>query len=64
MGSIIHLLFALWEGRISDLDEFVQDRLSTLPPEVFIDNLPTLIVENECASVTIPSDKCIFDYGA
>ena len=51
------------EGQISNLDAFVQDRVSSLPPEVIMDNLPTLIIENECASVTFPSDTCIFDYG-
>ena len=52
------------KGRIRDLDAFVRDRRSTLPPEVVLENLPTLIIENECASVTVPSENCIFDYGA
>ena len=50
------------EGRIDDLDGFVNDRLSTLPSEVLGDNLPTIIIENDCASVTTSSEDCIFDY--
>lgn len=51
-------------GQIDDLDGFVQDRLLTLPQEAINDNLPTMIIENDCASVTTSSDECIFDYAA
>lgn len=50
-------------GQIDDLNGFVQDRLLTLPQEAINDNLPTMIIENDCASVTTSSDECIFDYG-
>ncbi|KAL7551435.1 hypothetical protein ACHAWF_014627 [Thalassiosira exigua] len=52
------------KGRIVDLEGFVADRLSTLPPEAVRDNLPSIVIENECASVTRGSDKCVFDYAA
>lgn len=51
------------EGKIADLDAFVKDRLGTIPLEVANEALPTLIIEDDCASVEQPTQDCIFDFG-
>jgi len=48
-------------GKIEDLKGFVTNRLGAIPPDVQMESLPTLIIENECATVLEATDDCGFD---
>jgi len=48
-------------GKIKDLKLFVKDRLDAVPQNAQMRDLPTLIIENHCASVSEATDDCKFD---
>jgi len=49
------------DGKIEDLKAFVNDRLIAVPQDALMESLPTLIIENECATVVEATDNCEFD---